>query len=524
VLPLSPSPPTSMAPFPLASTLAAVAAAALALAAHGAPTSTGARALESHAKGLEQWLAKKAQSSKTMVGVSAFVVSGSGEPLVATAGSATLPRAYDKTSKRATVAAPGSKAAAVSPATGFMLASVSKTVTWTALTMLLDQGKFALDDAIDGALPFKVRNPKFSEAPITYRHLYTHTSGMKDDWTTYRYGDACPPTAPYMTALATSLANHVAKPSSWAPHAPGKKYKYSNFASSLAAVLVERHSGMEFTAFTQSFIFQPLGMARTSWFRPTDGTAAGTYTYKVRKGIKTRYDTRAGGYCYADWPSGQLWSTAGDMARFSAAMLAYGRFGTATDTANSNGAPSCLYSTATGRLAFEVASPSTGDGDSALGWFSGDYYAGGVGHDGSEEGVSADLFVKTKSIVAVGWMANSELSNAEYQQLNAKLIEVAEAIGPMTSLPSPQGACVPVLTKGTAPATTKKPVVVAPATTKKPGAVATTKRPVVTTPARTCTDSKPDLCARRLKSPKQLTRLCKKRHVRKKCQQMCSLC
>ena len=75
-------------------------------------------------------------------------------------------------------------------------------------------------------------------------------------------------------ALARSLAKHVAKPSSWAAHAPGKKYLYSNFASSLAAVLVERHSGMDFTAFTQSFIFGPLGMTRTSWFRPTDGTAS----------------------------------------------------------------------------------------------------------------------------------------------------------------------------------------------------------------------------------------------------------
>ena len=468
-------------------TLALAAAALVALAApaaQGAPAvvaghARSARAqsqAQAQARQLQRWLTKKAESSKTMVGVSAFVVAGGGPPIVVAAGSATLPRAYDTTSKKV-VTSPGGGTTPASGATAYMQASVSKTITWTALTMLLDQGKFKLDDNVEDALPFSVRNPKFKGTAVTYRHLYTHTSGMKDACelatcgqqapVTYRFGGECPTDAPFTTPLATTLANHVAKASSWASKAPGSRFLYSNFASSLAAVLVEQHSGMEFTAFTKAHIFTPLGMSHTTWFRPADGTAAETYTSKRRTGTKTSYDTRAGGYCYADWPSGQLWSTAGDMARFSASMLAYGRIGATT---TNGGGGSCLYSTATGRLAFKLAAPKIGEGDSALGWFSGaPYYTGGSGHDGSEEGVSADLFVKTQSTVAVGWVTNSELSEGEYRQLTAKLVAVAEAIGAATALPSLQGTCTPVLDTakgaGSAPATPGPTTATAAATT-----------------------------------------------------------
>src|SRR4029078_4906158 len=46
---------------------------------------------------------------------------------------------------------------------------------------------------------------------------------------------------------------------------PGTRYSYSNSGYNLAAVIVARVSGLPFADFSQKRIFQPLGMAHTSW-------------------------------------------------------------------------------------------------------------------------------------------------------------------------------------------------------------------------------------------------------------------
>jgi len=70
----------------------------------------------------------------------------------------------------------------VDTSTLFMLASVSKTVTVTAFMQLWEEGSFGLDEDINQYLPFEVRHPVDSLAPITFRMLCTHTSSIRDNW------------------------------------------------------------------------------------------------------------------------------------------------------------------------------------------------------------------------------------------------------------------------------------------------------------------------------------------------------
>ena len=62
----------------------------------------------------------------------------------------------------------------------FQIASVSKTITATAIMQLYEKHKFKLDDDINKYLPFRVRNPKYPDRPITFKHLLTHTSSIHD--------------------------------------------------------------------------------------------------------------------------------------------------------------------------------------------------------------------------------------------------------------------------------------------------------------------------------------------------------
>ena len=73
--------------------------------------------------------------------------------------------------------------------TMFILSSISKTVTATALLQLFEDNLFMLDDDIDDYLPFDVNHPDYPFVPITFKMLLSHTSGIQDNWSVMPYYD-----------------------------------------------------------------------------------------------------------------------------------------------------------------------------------------------------------------------------------------------------------------------------------------------------------------------------------------------
>ena len=128
---------------------------------------------------LQVWMDKQIKNRNEIVGLSAFIVGGKGPIQKVFSGQAVVKSAWDARKKRGVT----NEARDVSADTTCMLASTSKPLTWTALSMLLDAGKFNLDDPIEDALSFQVRNPSFQDTLITYRHIYTHTMGLKGRYT-----------------------------------------------------------------------------------------------------------------------------------------------------------------------------------------------------------------------------------------------------------------------------------------------------------------------------------------------------
>ena len=170
----------------------------------------------------------------------------------------------------------------------YLQASVSKTVTATALMQLYEQGLFRLDDDVNMYLPFSLRNPNHPDVPITIEMILSHRSSLADDnlyWIALSYipGDPDVEGFPYPWLMEYLTPGGSAYSSSiWSQDEPGEKYYYANIGFSLVAYLVEILSHQDFNEYCKQHIFQPLQMNSTG-FRLRDvniENVAVPYEYK----------------------------------------------------------------------------------------------------------------------------------------------------------------------------------------------------------------------------------------------------
>lgn len=273
--------------------------------------------------------------------------------------------------------------------TPFMLASVSKTVTATAVMQLVEDGVLALDDDIDDILGFPVDNPRVpGDEVITVRHLLTHTSGLADDDFVYG-GYPGEPDSLYVLgdspiALGTFLEGYYVPGGDWydadtnfTPNAPGTSYLYSNVATALLGHLVEASTGTPLDDWCDANIFAPLAMANTGWHLADFSASAVAMPYESFGGAFYEY----GQYGYPDYPNGQLRSSAADLARYLAAYANGGALG-----------PVRILEESTVDAMLTVQFPSV-DPTQGLSWYY-ETIAGRdvVGHNGGDYGVTTDMF------------------------------------------------------------------------------------------------------------------------------------
>lgn len=162
---------------------------------------------------------------------------------------------------------------AVTPATNFRLASVTKQFTATAILMLVDRGALSLDDTLRQHFP---QYPPFADG-ITIRHLLQHTSGIED----YEplYGD------PFPEQIRDRGVMELLSATDGTYFEPGSEYRYSNSAYAILATLIEDLSGQSFADFLDDNIFAPLGMRNTVAFVKGDTDVVNrAYGYVVNDG------------------------------------------------------------------------------------------------------------------------------------------------------------------------------------------------------------------------------------------------
>jgi len=172
-----------------------------------------------------------------------------GEPgaavLVSRAGNVILKKGYGLADTERNVPA--------TPETVFRLASVTKMFTATAVLMLAEKNRLALDDAVVKILP---ASPA-AWRQITVRHLLSHTSGLAD------YLDR-PDSMAWARNEYTVQDLIDAFKDQPASFAPGEKNVYSNSNYILLGAIIEKLSGVAFSRFVETDLFRPLGMTSTS--------------------------------------------------------------------------------------------------------------------------------------------------------------------------------------------------------------------------------------------------------------------
>ncbi len=195
----------------------------------------------------------------------------------------------------------------------YRVASITKTVTATAVLQLRDEGRFRLDDPVVRFLPEleQVADPHGQIEDVTVRRLLMHTSGLQGElpWQDLdRFWLYRPEEIPGILHLGAVRT------------APEAGHKYSNFAFELLGLLVERVAGRGFADHVRASILDPLGMTDTTWDPDPDQAARRATGYDARDHADTPKRARDmdSGLFLAD---GGLWSTAADLGAWLGQQL-----------------------------------------------------------------------------------------------------------------------------------------------------------------------------------------------------------
>jgi CubicO group peptidase (beta-lactamase class C family) len=189
----------------------------------------------------------------------------------------------------------------------FNLASISKVFTATAILQLRDNGKLSLDDQLTKffpGLPFQ---------GVTLRHLLTHTSGLPD----FELYDMISKNNPGKVITNAAILPALMDWKNGSSFAPGEHYRYCNVGYIVLALVIEKVSGMPYSAFLKKNIFNATGMKDTYV-----SVYPGHFFFNDDRCVKMHYQPHP----YYDTTYVHADSTARDYIRF-ANFIANGTYG-----------------------------------------------------------------------------------------------------------------------------------------------------------------------------------------------------
>jgi CubicO group peptidase (beta-lactamase class C family) len=280
----------------------------------------------------------------------------------------------------------------------YVLGSVTKTCTATALMRLVAEGQVELDAPVRRYVPELRLKDERAGAEVTVLNLLNHTAGL--DWgiiaDTGEGDDA--------------LAGYVAKLAGLEPVAPpGARASYSQAGYNLAGRIVEKVTGLTYERAVASLLFEPLGLSHSFFAR--DDVMTRRFAVGHNRGADgTLSVARLWRRSRGDNPGGGLASSAADQLRWARFHLGDGR---------AESGVRILPAEVLHRMkAPTVALRGSKLGDAiGIGWFLRDVDGvRTVGHGGSANGQFADLLTVPERDFAVVSLSNAGPEGVPFNQ------------------------------------------------------------------------------------------------------------
>lgn len=314
----------------------------------------------------------------------------------------------------------------VTPGTVFRVGSVTKPLTALGVLVLASRGLVDLDAPAVTYLPelSGLIYPGRGSAPLTLRHLLTHTSGMPPSVSLRPQ-----PSSQRLLRALRGLRLET-EPGELPP-------RYSNFGFGVVGAIIERVAQLPFERFMQDEVLHPLGMDRSVWVRESVPAALLAAGYRIDAGGRPKLVSR-------HWrlgalaASGGLYSNLQDLARWVRFELsAY-----AAGDSEREVASSALTRGAHRPAAFfDTRATSTGVFASAAGlgwWVHRDCdFDQIVIKDGATQGYSASVLILPDRGVALVGLSSLKLPLNDTLKQAARVLLASGGLSRRTLRPSP---------------------------------------------------------------------------------------
>ena len=212
----------------------------------------------------------------------------------------------------------------------YMLGSITKTITATALMQLYEKNLYRLDDDINDYLPFSIRNPKYPEIPITIRMLFAHQSSLLD----HRIGlikelklfvktqkKLIDPFSIIKKILIPGGEQYEKK--LWMDYPPGSNASYSSLGYVILSYIFKIIYDQSIEEYCYDKIFEPLNMENTSFILNDLNNKKIAIPYARFAGLYFPLPNYDFGFLK---PAGGLRSTVNDLSKILIAHMNNGKY------------------------------------------------------------------------------------------------------------------------------------------------------------------------------------------------------
>lgn len=206
----------------------------------------------------------------------------------------------------------------IDPGTVFSVGSVSKVATAVITLRLVDEGRLDLDRDVNEYLRrWQVPANDFTaREPVTLRRIMSHTAGLTvHGFADFQPGEELPGIVEILDG--TSPAKN---PPVRVDQLPGSAFRYSGGGTTVQQLVIEDVTGLTLEEAAQRYLFEPLGMDRSTFTNPLPASHGNIARAHGRNGAPAALPR--GWEAMPEAGASGLWTTPTDYAQLIIALMA----------------------------------------------------------------------------------------------------------------------------------------------------------------------------------------------------------